>query len=92
MKVAVLLVGIAIALGAAGLYRYESTRRVTCVSPSSISLPSDTLASRLLKSECQSRHDAADGEAQGAYLAYAAAVLLGGTTWFLLARRRRLNL
>jgi hypothetical protein len=103
---ATLVLVLAAVLGAAGLYRYESTRTVACgIASAPIAVPVDANVSswftrvyppsllrdvqgvHVLRVTCQARLDAANGEAQGAYLAYAAFVAAVGG--LMLARRQR---
>jgi hypothetical protein len=99
-RVVWVLVVAAIALGALGLYRYESTRAVVCgANAIPIGADLDSYVARLDQGvsrvelapyliTCQARLDAANGEAQGTYLAYAAIVMLAATGCVITLGRR----
>ena len=79
MRFSIVLAVLAVALGAAGLYRYESTRTVNCGTSAATPVggnlndyldrivPRDTQGLQVFRIVCQSRIDAVNGQAQGAY-------------------------
>ncbi len=99
----VVLAAAAVALGAVGLYRYESTRAIVCGAnavPIGANLGAyiarldpgvnrAELAPYLIT--CQARLDAANGRAQAAYLVYSAVVAFAMAGCLMTRRRTRVS-
>jgi hypothetical protein len=94
----VALVAAALVLGGVGLYRYESTRTVTC-SGTTIPLNSSDLNAAIRQAPylnivpggvkgCHAKVDSANAEAQSVYIAYGVFVLLFAAGWLVVERRR----